>query len=210
MKKILLGLLILLTGGLLAVRIERVNRQIVYPEIKEYGMGEEVEIGDDIFMEDYENMDGYSVTVEEAELLTYHEFLEKFQYDEETQGQLYQTNEMLYPEMVCNVKITVKNSNSKDEPDKGIDFLNYALYGKDFQLQLSELLYYVANPDMEDGLLSFRLMPGTEKEFYLPFSFRPSADVEPIQTEEVRNSRLYLPVCLYPEQRQIVLEGIDS
>ena len=118
-------------------------------------------------------------------------------------------NEMLYPEMVCNVKITVKNSNSKDEPDKGIDFLNYALYGKDFQLQLSELLYYVANPDMEDGLLSFRLMPGTEKEFYLPFSFRPSADVEPIQTVEVRNSRLYLPVCLYPEQRQIVLEGID-
>lgn len=107
--------------------------------------------------------------VKEAEIMTYEEFLEKFQYNETVQGTLFQKDEMIYPEMVCNIKIVVKNKDQEDNPDKGINFQNYVLYGEDFQLQLSEALYSVANPNMKEGQMSFRLQPETEKEFYLPF-----------------------------------------
>lgn len=207
MKKVIFGIAAIALGVLVVIRIESVNKNITYPEIKEYGMQEEAPIGDNIFMEDYEKMDGYSVTAEEVELLTYDEFLEKFQYDEEAQGQLYEKDDMVYPEMVYNVKVKIKNNNKEDDPDKGIDFQNYVVYGEDFQLQISAQLYAVANPDMESGQMSFRLRPATEMEFYLPFYFSPSRKIEPLQIEEVLNSKLYLPISLYPEQRQIVLEN---
>ena len=124
MKKVIFGIAAIALGVLVVIRIESVNKNITYPEIKEYGMQEEAPIGDNIFMEDYEKMDGYSVTAEEVELLTYDEFLEKFQYDEEAQGQLYEKDDMVYPEMVYNVKVKIKNNNKEDDPDKGIDFQN--------------------------------------------------------------------------------------
>lgn len=207
MKKVIFGIAAIALGVLVVIRIESVNKNITYPEIKEYGMQEEAPIGDNIFMEDYEKMDGYSVTAEEVELLTYDEFLEKFQYDEEAQGQLYEKDDMVYPEMVYNVKVKIKNNNKEDDPDKGIDFQNYVVYGEDFQLQISAQLYAVANADMESGQMSFRLRPETEMEFYLPFYFSPSRKIESLQIEEVLNSKLYLPISLYPEQRQIVLEN---
>ena len=76
MKKVIFGIAAIALGVLVVIRIESVNKNITYPEIKEYGMQEEAPIGDNIFMEDYEKMDGYSVTAEEVELLTYDEFLE--------------------------------------------------------------------------------------------------------------------------------------
>lgn len=206
MKKVIFGTAAIVIIILVVIRIANVNENIVYPEVKEYGMQEEAPIGDNIFMEDYEKMDGYSIAAEEAELLTYDEFLEKFQYDEEEQGQLYEKDDMIYPEMIYNVKVVIKNNNKEDDPEKGINLQNYVLYGKDFQLQLSALLYAVANPEMESGQMSFRLKPETEMEFYLPFYFSPSRKVEPLQIEEVVNSKLYLPISLYPEQRQIVLK----
>ena len=156
MKKVIFGIAAIALGVLVVIRIESVNKNITYPEIKEYGMQEEAPIGDNIFMEDYEKMDGYSVTAEEVELLTYDEFLEKFQYDEEAQGQLYEKDDMVYPEMVYNVKVKIKNNNKEDDPDKGIDFQNYVVYGEDFQLQISAQLYAVANPDMESGQMRVR------------------------------------------------------
>ena len=127
MKKVIFGIAAIALGVLVVIRIESVNKNITYPEIKEYGMQEKAPIGDNIFMEDYEKMDGYSVTAEEVELLTYDEFLEKFQYDEEAQGQLYEKDDMVYPEMVYNVKVKIKNNNKEDDPDKGIDFQNYVV-----------------------------------------------------------------------------------
>lgn len=208
MKKIILGLVILSAGVLIGIRIHSVNKKIVYPEIKEYGMQEEVPIGDNIFLEDCENMDGYSVTAKDAEIMSYDEFLERFQYNEDTQGKLFKGDEMTYPEMVYNVKVVVKNRNQEDNPEKGIDFRNYALYGVDFQLPLSELLYAVANPDMKDGQMTFRLRTETEKEFYLPFYFSPSSISQPLPMEKVLDRKLYLPVSLYPEQRQILIYSV--
>lgn len=207
MKKGIFSILAIAIGIFIIFRIKSVNTSVHYPEIKEYGMQEEVFVGNNIFMESYERMDGYAIVVKEAEIMTYEEFLEKFQYNETVQGTLFQKDEMIYPEMVCNIKIVVKNQDQEDNPDKGINFQNYVLYGEDFQLQLSEALYSVANPNMKEGQMSFRLQPETEKEFYLPFYFSPSRKTESLQIEEVENSKLYLPISLYPEQRQIVLEN---
>lgn len=209
MKKGIFSILAIAIGIFIIFRIKSVNTSVQYPEIKEYGMQEEVFVGNNIFMESYERMDGYAIVVKEAEIMTYEEFLEKFQYNETVQGTLFQKDEMIYPEMVCNIKIVVKNKDQEDNPDKGINFQNYVLYGEEFQLQLSEALYSVANPNMKEGQMSFRLQPETEKEFYLPFYFSPSRKTESLQIEEVGNSKLYLPISLYPEQRQIVLENLS-
>ena len=57
MKKVIFGIAAIAIGLLVVIRIESVNKNITYPEIKEYGMQEEAPIGDNIFMEDYEKMD---------------------------------------------------------------------------------------------------------------------------------------------------------
>lgn len=210
MKKILLLILVGIAGVFTAVRITAINKNIHYSEIREYSMHEEVPISENIFMDSFENMDGYSVTVNEAEIYTYDEFLEKFNYDENTRGVLCERSSMSFPEMVCNLNVTVRNNNSEaeDSKDKFMDFKHYTLYSIDFLLQISSPLYVIANPDLEDGMTAFRLRPESEMDFNLPFYFTPSGKAEPLQIEDVLNGGLYLPVSMYPEQRQILIEDI--
>ena len=196
----------MIIGGVIAVRILYVNRGISYPPVQEYAMGEDVPLENNIMTDDYENMMGYSVAVNEAVILSYDEFLKKYHYSEKTDGQLFQKDELTYPEMVYDLKVVIKNNNTEDFEDRGIDFRMYRLTALDFQLQISDTLYAVANPSMENGEMTFRLLPKDEMEFHLPFYFTPSSPLEPIKTEELQNTNLCLPVCYFPEQKQICIK----
>lgn len=206
MKKGLIGVLCLTAATVIAARISYINRGISYPPVHVFAMGEDVPLENNIMTDDYENMMGYSVSVDEADILSYDEFLKKYQYSEKTDGQLFQKNELTYPEMVYDLKVVIKNNNTEDFEDRGIDFRMYRLTALDFQLQISNTLYAIANPSMENGEMTFRLLPKDEMEFHLPFYFTPTSPLEPIKTEELRNTKLYLPVCYFPEQRQICIK----
>lgn len=209
MKKILISLLCTALFVGIGFRIWYVNKDINLPPVHTFEIGEEVVIERDIFLDEFENMDGYTVTVNNAEVITYEEFLEKHLYQESENNPLFEKNDMSFPEMVYDLHLTIKNINTTDDPNEhsGINFLNYHLIGTDFLLQISDQLYMISNPDLEVKISEgFRLHPGTEMDFHLPFYFAPSSIMERIQVEDILNDDVYLAVSLYPNQKQILIE----
>lgn len=209
MKKIFIGLLCVTFLAGIGIRIWYINNDIDLPPVYTYEMGEEVAIENNIFLDEFENMDGYSVIVNTAEIIPYETFLSRYNYQEDTDNPLFEEDELSFPEMVYDLHLTVKNTNITDDPEEhsGINFINYQLIGTDFLLQISSPLYRIANPDLEaDFIDGFRLRPDTEMDFHLPFYFSPSAILGPIQVEDVNKDSVYLVVSLYPNAKQILIE----
>ena len=205
MAGLLAAVLLLVLAG---VRIWYVNRGNEYPEVVTFEMGEEVALSDTIFYDSYENREDYTLTVNSAEILTYGEFLEKYGYTEDPAHPLYAADDMTFPEMVYDVSITVRNINT-EESESGMDFMPFTLYAKDYYMQNSSILFAVANPQVPEGVMNFRLWPGTEMEFHLPFGFAPSSKVLPIQVNEAREDEIYLVVSYYPQQLQVEIKSED-
>ena len=207
MKKIILSVLTVILLGGIGFRIWDVNQAVELPPVNTYAIGEEVVIGDNIFLDDYENMEGYTVTVNQAEMLSYDDFLTKYDYD----GDDLQLNEndYSYPETVYDLNLTIKNTNQTEDPreHKGISFLPYELIGTNIRLTASHELYPIANPELEHSAgEGFSLRPESEMDFNLPFNISSSRDYDPGQTEAIMNDQIYLIVSLYPEVNRILIE----
>ena len=202
------ALLVLLLG----IRIWMVNRGIESPEVVQFEMGEEAEIGRNIFNDRVENMNGYSVTAESARIKTYEDYLKKYSYNEEEDGVLFEEDSMLRPEMIYEVDILVKNYNEEDNTGCGISYSDYKLTASDFMLSVSSPLYWIANDIAEENqnlMMSFRLRPESEMRFHLPFYFAPESPAESVSEEAVRDADLQLVLSLYPEQRQIRIDETE-
>lgn len=207
---------IFVIGGVLViafviVRIWNVNQAIDIPPIHIFNMKEEVAIERDKFLDDYENMDGYTVTVKEAEIIPYDEYLRKYDYEEDSDKRLFEPDDFSFPEMIYDLHVTIKNTNRTDNPNEesGIAFLNYHLIGTDFLLQINSELYGIANPkmaDLDNYLMSFRLRPDSEMDFHLPFYFSPSSIFTPIQVNAIKKDDVYLTVSKYPNAKLILIE----
>lgn len=211
MKKILIGLLSIVLIIFVGIRIWYVNQDVDIPPLHTFNMGEEVAIEKDKFLDEYENMDGYTVTVNNAEIISYEAFLAKYEYAENDSNSLFETDDFSFPEMIYDLHVTIKNTNQTDDSNEeiGIAFLNYHLIGTDFLLQINSELYEVANPglsDTNDFMMSFRLRPDSEKDFHLPFHFAPSSISTPIQVETIMKDDVYLTVSKYPNAKLILIE----
>lgn len=211
MKKVLVGLVSFILLAVVGVRIWYVNKDIDLPPVHTFKMGEEVAIEKDIFLDDVENMDGYTITVNSAEIISYEEFLSKYQYEESKDVPLFKKDHALFPEMVYDLHVTVKNTNTPEEDpddDSSFGFVKYHLIGANFLLQISRELNEVATPALRDNfMMSFRLRHGTEMDFHLPFYFQPSSIMDPIQIEDIMKDQVYLVVSLYPNVKRILIES---
>lgn len=209
MKRTLIGLVSLILIAIISVRIWQVNQDINIPPVYTYGMEEEVSIGKNIFLDGTEQMDGYTVTVNHAEMISYEDYLVKYNYQEDSDRPLFEEDAFSFPEMIYDLDVTIKNTNETDDPNdgSGIAFMNYHLIGTDFLLQINSQLYEIANPDMEyNFMMGFRLRPDSEKNFHLPFFFSPSSIMSPIQVESILKDDVYLTVSKYPEAKLILIE----
>lgn len=215
MKKRIIGALTVLVCACLVLRIRAVNGDVREPEIVNYEMGQEAALGENIFMDSYEDMNGYSVTVESAHILTYDEFMEKHKDSIEASleegDSLPDKDSQVFPEMVYEVNILVRNGGTEEKEDCGLAFMNYNLTATDFILQISDSLYWLVNPGEPTMFMDFRLRPQTSMEFCLPFFFSPSSNASGpglgLTEDEVRRAEIYLPVSLYPQQIQIRIEA---
>lgn len=209
MRRILLGVLSLILIIALSVRIWQVNKDVDIPPVHTYKVGEEVEIGENIFLDYTEQMDGYTVTVNSAEIISYADYLVKYNYEEDSGNPLFGADTFVFPEMIYDLNVTVKNTNEGEDPydSSGIAFINYHLIGTDFLLQINSQLYEIANPDMEHNfMMGFKLRPDSEKDFHLPFYFAPSSIYSPIQVDTIMKDDVYLTLSKYPEAKLILIE----
>lgn len=190
-----------------AVKIVRVNRNSAPVTQEDYFIGDEVLLGDNYFGSrtdcDYSD---YSVKVEGYEILSYREYLDKYHYDEDPLFPLYRPDNSMYPEMIYDVDITFRNLNSKENMESGINLLPYMLYGTNFWMDTSDLLYQVSNPEMTDIMWQFMLRPGTSKTFHIPFFFQPSSKQWNVSIEQCQKDDIRLVVSEYPVRKVIHLE----
>ena len=194
--------------AIIAIRIYKVNASVVPTEQADYGVGDEIVLGDNFLVSRSDcDWSDYSVKIEGYELLTYSEYLKKYNYTEDPGNPLISSEESLYPEMIYDLDITFRNLNDQEGSGSGIDLIPYKLYGTDFQMEFSDELYYLSNPGMEDIGFRFALRPGTSKTFHIPFFFQPSAASGAVSVEKTLQDDLYLMISEYPVRNLIHLRG---
>lgn len=162
MKKIwiiIAGVLILFAAW--GIRFYLVNKDVDAPVIQVYEKGEEVPIGEDFFDYESEGMDGYTITVLDAELLSVADFLQK--YDAVDQAE----NLRLFTDYIYTVHILAANRHNPYTGEKGVALQQYVLQGTNYILSLEDTCYRIANPDMPGT--SFSLREGTDMEITLTF-----------------------------------------
>ncbi|WP_163581538.1 DUF5028 domain-containing protein [Gracilibacillus saliphilus] len=152
-------------------------------------------------------MNGYTVTVNSAEILSYQAYISKYNLSKNDVTSLFENLDMSFPEMIYDVELTITNTNISDneEEHSGINFIHYHLNGTDFSLQISDPLYLITN-DAGNLMDGFRLRPKTEMGFHLPFYYPTSTVSDSLQTDAVLNDEVYLVVSLYPTVKQILID----
>lgn len=203
-KVILICMMGIFLLSVICIQIVQVNSKVSIPKVEEYKIGENVELEKNYFYSEIESCDGYSIRVNNVELLTYTDFLKKYN-SEEQEKSLISREDPLFPDMVYDVEITISNTNT-DDKEYGIDVGMYGIYAADFDLQFENTLYDIANPEVGDGIYAFKLQPQTEMEFHLPFGVPLTSKYAYLNKKVVEESKLSMVLSLYPVQKQIVIQ----
>ena len=193
MKKIIFISLTVVLIFVWGVRFYLVNREVDLPVVQVFPKGQEVPIANDFFINSDEGMDGYNVTVLDAELVSVDNFLQRYNADEQSE------NIGIFTDYIYMVRVSFGNQNNPFVNEKGIDLQVYYLKGTDYVLSLEDTCYRIANPDMPGT--SFSLRQGTDMELILPFSVMSSQT----SRNHILDDPPKLQIALYPHQKLIEL-----
>lgn len=169
-------------------RYKAVNREISSAPTKTYHMGEEVEMEKDILI-NY-TMEGYSVKVNQAEVLSYEEFLVKYHGED-----VY----TYVPDKVYDVEITLRNRNAAK--DTGINLVEFYIQGLAVCAGIDTNLCEIANPEL-NGAIAIALRENSEMVFHLPFALYE----ENFRTDiwnDLEHFEMYFVATLYPTKKII-------
>ena len=162
MKKKIIILSILVFVILWGVRFSAVNRNVDKAETILYPRGEIVPVGEDYFDYASEHMEGYTVQVLGAELVTAEEFLERYDALDRLPDLGWYTN------YIYAVRVSIGNEDNPYGEEKGISLMQYQLLGPNYILSIEDVCFSLANPTMPG--LSFALRQNTSKEILLPYA----------------------------------------
>lgn len=195
MKKIILiAAAVLLSAGWI-IRFSIVNEHVDVPAVQIYEKGAEAPIGKDFFDYGDEEMDGYTVTVLDAELLSTEAFLQR--YDAADQAEKLGT----FTDYLYVVRVSVANHDNPYTGEKGIDLRRYVLQGTNYTLSFEETCCLIANPSLPGS--SFSLKKGTDMELTLPFDVMSQITSK----EHLQNDPPKLQISQYPNQKLLRLSS---
>lgn len=188
-------IMIAVLAGLAAValygmRVSQVNTQMGDSSVEYYGKNTSVAFEDDVLM-DYP-MKGYTISVQQADILTYEEFNEKYDNKDKMSDP---------PEKVYDVEVVIKNVDAGS--DTGIELSAFSIEGTGVYASVLSLLYETANPELE-GVTGIALTPGKEMTFHLPFALFSYSFRESIWND-LEEFPMYLVATLYPTKKMICL-----
>ena len=193
MKKIIAICVAILLATGWGIRFYFVNKDVNKPIIQVFQKGTEVPVGKDFFDRSDEDMDGYTVTVLDAELMSLDDFLQKYKAEE------HRTELGVFTDYIYTVRVSISNQDNKFTNEKGISLVSYVLQGTDYILSLEQMSYQYANPDMPGA--SFSLRQGTSMELLLPFEIMSSLT----SYEHILSDPPKLQISQYPHQKMLRL-----
>lgn len=183
--------LAVLLAAAYAARYRQVNQELQGAPVVEYGIGEEVEMGKD-FLINF-TMEGYAVTVNRAEVLTYEEFLEKYSLED-----VYSH----VPDKVYDVEVTLANKGA--EEGVGISLDEFQVQGPATGGSLDTNLLGMCNEVLEEGMTAIALRENTEMVFHLPFGLYEE-NFRKKNWENLDDYEMYFVATLYPTKKVIRL-----
>lgn len=192
MKKssIFVLVLLIIASILYACRVYDVNRPISLPIEYAFPMNSDVPIEDDYFDCIVENMEGYSVEINDAYLLSIDEFQTKFGGTDE-----YTRNTFEY---ILMVDTTFRNTSNSDGLNGGIDLAQYILQETSYISYIYREGFELVN-DFDS--LAFALRLDSEKDFIIPFLI----NTDTISIEQLETGSPKLVISLYPHKKTIEL-----
>lgn len=193
MKKILIIAVAVVLAVGWGIRFYTVNKDVDKPIVQVFSKGEEVPIGQDFFDYANEDMDGYTVTVLGAELLSVQDFLQR--YDATEQAEILGR----FTDYIYTVRVSVANQHNPYTDQKGIALQRYALQGTDYILSFEDTCYQIANPGMPGA--SFSLRQGTNMEVTLTFDVMSKVT----GIKHLSDDTPKLLITQYPHQKMITL-----
>ena len=174
-----------------AARYRQVNQELQGTPVEEYRIGEEVEMGKD-FLINF-TMEGYAVTVNRAEVLTYEEFLEKYSLED-----VYSH----VPDKVYDVEVTLANKGA--EEGVGISLDEFQVQGPAMGGSMDTNLLSMCNEVLEEGMTAIALRENTEMVFHLPFGLYEE-NFRKKNWENLDDYEMYFVATLYPMKKVIRL-----
>ena len=183
--------LAVLLAAAYAARYRQVNQELQGTPVEEYRIGEEVEMGKD-FLINF-TMEGYAVTVNRAEVLTYEGFLEKYSLED-----VYSH----VPDKVYDVEVTLANKGA--EEGVGISLDEFQVQGPATGGSLDTNLLSMCNEVLEEGMTALALRENTEMVFHLPFGLYEE-NFRKKNWENLDDYEMYFVATLYPTKKVILL-----
>lgn len=136
-------------------RYRVVNQKLKAAPVLEYSIGEEVKMEQDILIND--TMEGYSIRVNQAEVLSYKDFLKKYNVEDEYS---------YVPDKIYDVEVTLRNIDADDEV--GINLAEFYVQGVAVCAGLDINLLEQANPVL-NGVYAIALRKDSSMSIHLPF-----------------------------------------
>lgn len=192
-------------GLLLAVWVFamwKTNATAEKPIVETYSMQDTVAYGEDYFRRSDNILDGYTVTVLSAEIVSYEEYAQK-QEITLLERMTDETGNFLYrPEYVYDVEVRFSNT---DNEEGAVDMFDTLLVNDDaLMLRVDADLWDCMYPQLA-GSYSFRLRPNTEMVFRLPFVVE-AVYSERYPMERVQKEKMSLVISQYPVKKVIELK----
>lgn len=190
-KYILIPALAVILLTLYILRVIAVNKDMKDAPLITYRIGEEVMFEDDILM-DF-TMKGYSITITDAEILTYEEYLKKYDLKDRFSDM---------PEKVYDVTILLKNIDA--DAETGLNFKDFSVQSGAERACFCYELYGASNPKV-GGEYAVALRSDSEMEFYLPFALW-EADFRTKTWNNLEDLDMNFVATLYPNKKVVRLK----
>ena len=187
-KKIVLLAVFLLIAAAWGAQAYRFNREYPDVERKTYALQEEAELGNII---DYDEMDGYFVTVESSQIYEYADFLAEYGLND--------FMESYPPERIYLLKVRLRNTNNTET---GVNFRDWYIQSNALHEDLNLDLYYEIN---QIDFYAVSLRENSEKEFLLPYNLREDF-FYPSEWENLEDYEMWLTVTWYPTKKMLLLK----
>ena len=198
-KLVIISVLILALIGA-SVKIVTLNINAERPVIEQYQMGEFVPLEDNYHDFSDENMQGYEIKVNSAEVLSYEEFLLKHNLKHEDIP-VEEYSEL--PKYVYDLNITIKKTVVTDLDYEGISLASTRLYSNNDTFQISDELFGALYPHL---YLSWGLKLRPSSEMQIHFPYVPLPINEPYYTiDSIKKTNFSLRICQYPVQKKILI-----
>jgi hypothetical protein len=173
-----------------AQRYRTVNQKLKAAPVQEYSMGEEVKMDQDILL-NY-TMEGYSVSVNQAEVLSYKEFLKKYNAEDEYS---------YVPDKIYDVEVTLRNIDAEDET--GVNLAEFYVQGLAVCVGLDTNLLDQANPDL-NGVFAIALRKDSSITIHMPFGLYEENFKKDVWNN-LNDFNMYFVATLYPTKKIIHL-----